>query len=355
MHDLFASRRGTALYLLAWLLLGSLLAALIVVATAQPWLNCLLFAVPIALLYAIGTAYSVYHLSRAFPLADKGLGRVLGVFGLASLFSGLFWAVGANLWNALSQLVDLPWVGIVLDRVVAALVFGLGTVLYVLFGIAHYLMVEFERSQEAGRRELESRLLAQEAELRLLRLQIDPHFLFNSLNSISALTSQDPGGARQMTLLLADFLRQSLRLGACERISLQQELSLARNFLAIEKTRFGARLMVEEIVDDDAMACLVPPLILQPLVENAVKHGISQLPDGGTIRITTRRQGSILRITIDNSVDADQPTTGRRGIGLANVCQRLGVAYGNEANIRSNRQADRFVVEITLPAEIVEK
>lgn len=126
MHDLFATRRGTLLYLAAWLVLGVLLASLIVLANAQAWINSLLFAVPVALLYALVTAYSVYYLSRAFPLAEVGLQQVLTVFGLASVFSGLLWAVIANFWNALCQAAEWPLAGIRFDRSVAALVFGLG-------------------------------------------------------------------------------------------------------------------------------------------------------------------------------------------------------------------------------------
>ncbi|MBK9392728.1 MAG: histidine kinase [Uliginosibacterium sp.] len=351
MHDLFASRRSTMLYFFAWLMLGGVLAGLIALVRDEAWLNALLFALPLAMLFAVGTAYSVYYLSRAFPLADKGLGQVLGVFSVASLLSGLAWAMVASIWNALWPLAELPGLAIMLDRVVIAMVLGLGTLLYGLCGVGHYLLVEHALSQAAAQRALESRVLAQEAELQMLRLQIDPHFLFNSLNSISALTSQDAGKARQMTLLLADFLRTSLRLGAAERIALADELGLVRQFLAIEKIRFGDRLMLEEWIDEASLQCLVPPLLLQPLVENAVKHGLSQLPQGGLLRLRTERSGAQLRIVVDNSVDADAPARARGGIGLANVSRRLAVACGSAASLVARREADRFSVEIEMPVE----
>src|SRR5690606_35448398 len=141
---------------------------------------------------------------------------------------------------------------------------------------AHYLALEFERARGLERRELELRLLAQDAELRMLRTQIDPHFLFNSLNSISALTAIDAGAARDMTLQLAGFFRQTLGLEAHRKVTLRAELELVERFLAIERVRFGPRLAVERQVSTDAEACLLPPMILQPLVENAVKHGIGQ-------------------------------------------------------------------------------
>lgn len=355
MHDLFASRRSTGLYILAWLMLGGVLAGLIALVRDEAWLNALLFAQPLAMLFAVGTAYSVYYLSRAFPLAEKGLGQVLGVFGVASLLSGLAWAMAASVWNALWPLAEAPGLAIALDRVVIAMVLGLGTLVYGLCGVGHYLLVEHALSQAAAQRALEARVLAQEAELRMLRLQIDPHFLFNSLNSISALTAQDASKARAMTLLLADFLRTSLRLGAAERISLAEELGLVRQFLAIEKIRFGDRLMLEECVDATAMPCRIPPLLLQPLVENAVKHGLSQLPQGGTVRLGTQRQGATLRIVVENSLDAEMPGPAGGGIGLANIGRRLAVAYGVEARLQAARMDECFRVEIDMPAEMPEE
>jgi len=198
---------------------------------------------------------------------------------------------------------------------------------------------------------LESKLLAQDAELRMLRTQIDPHFLFNSLNSISALTSQNPAGARRMTLQLADYFRRSMGLGAHEKITLDAEIVLTLTFLAIEKVRFGTRMTIEEAVDDAAKEYLVPPLIIQPLVENAVKHGIANLIEGGIIRIAAQRLGSILRITIENTIDRNMPNAKRTGIGLDNVRQRLAAAYGREARIAWTRQQDLFRVEISMPAE----
>jgi LytS/YehU family sensor histidine kinase len=219
----------------------------------------------------------------------------------------------------------------------------------------HYLVIEFVRARSAERRELESMLMAQEAELRMLRTQIDPHFLFNSLNSISALTSVDAKAARRMTLELASFFRQSLGLEAHKKVTLGEELVLIRHFLAIEQVRFGARLQVEQEVTDDASACLVPPMIIQPLVENAVKHGICNLPEGGLVRISARRAGSILHIRVDNPVDADlpqQPASNHQGagIGLANVRQRLAGAYKHDASIRWGRHENNFNVDIAMPA-----
>ncbi|MEO5934115.1 MAG: sensor histidine kinase, partial [Duganella sp.] len=126
----------------------------------------------------------------------------------------------------------------------------------------------------------------------------------------------------------------------------------------IERVRFGQRLRVEEALEDAALACLVPPMIIQPLVENAVKHGICNLPEGGTIRVGARRAGSMLHIRVDNPVDADMPPAPGKGagtgIGLANVRQRLAGAYKHEASIHWGRGDGGFGVEIAMPAQTTE-
>ena len=160
------------------------------------------------------------------------------------------------------------------------LLFAVGVPLYLLSAIVHYLFLAFEASHAAERRVLETEVSAREAELRALRAQLNPHFLFNSLNSINALVGSDPEGARRMCERLGDFLRRTLALGARDAVTLGEELELVDRYLAIEQVRFGARLAVERRIGPGAAQCVVPPLLLQPLVENAVKHGVADRVDG---------------------------------------------------------------------------
>src|SRR5262249_19044525 len=153
------------------------------------------------------------------------------------------------------------------------------------------------------RRILETQVTAREAELRALRAQLNPHFLFNSLNSINALVGADPEGARRMCAGLGDFLRRTLALGARASVTRDEDLALVRRYLGREQVRFGERLQVEESVTGEARECRVPPLLLQPLVENAIKHGIQDRLDGGTIRVEARRDGALLRVVVENPVD----------------------------------------------------
>jgi len=349
MQGAFSSRRGAALYLMVWLLLGMVFAGSLVAATGAGWVNAVLFAIPATQVFGLAAGFSSYYLCRAYPLADKRMLAIVAVFGVSATVSALLWTGFCMLWNGLWQELSVP-----LAAPMRSTVFGLGVVLYALSAVAHYLAIEFQRARHAERRELESRLMAQEAELRMLRTQIDPHFLFNSLNSISALTSQDPKRARAMTLQLAEFFRHTLGLEAHRKVTLADEARLLMHFLAIEQVRFGARLRVEQDIGDDAKACLLPPMILQPLVENAVKHGIGSLPEGGTVRISAQRRGSRLHIVVDNDVDADLAAAPGQGIGLANVRQRLAALYGHDASLDCAREQQRYRVAMALPAETTE-
>lgn len=357
MQEISSSRRGLVIYLLAWLFLGGALGGVITLASDTPLANAMLFAIPMNLLYAFAAGYSAYYLCRAYPLGSRPPAAIAMVLTVAAVASGFLWLIIGNLWNALCVLPGVAWSGVVISPQLSVLVVVLGVLLYGFAAAVHYVVIEFVRAKNAEQRELESLLMAQEAELRMLRTQIDPHFLFNSLNSISALTSQDPKAARRMTLELASFFRQSLGMEAHKKVTLGEEMVLIRHFLAIEQVRFGERLRVEEEIGEGAADCLVPPMIIQPLVENAVKHGICNMPEGGTIRITARRAGSILQIGVANPLDEDMASlrSDGHGIGLSNVRQRLAGVYKHEAGIHWGRRDNSFGVDITMPAQTSEQ
>lgn len=359
MPDTVSNRRSAVIYMLVWLFFGVALGGVISLSSDTPLVNALLFAIPMSMVYAFVAGYSAYFICRAYPLGVRRPGATVVVLMSSAAVSSALWLQLGYLWNALTVLPAVDWAGVVITSQLAALIVGLGILLYGFAAAVHYLVIEFVRARSAERRELESMLMAQEAELRMLRTQIDPHFLFNSLNSISALTSVDAGAARRMTLELASFFRQSLGMEAHKMVTLEQELALIRHFLAIEQVRFGERLQCEVIVTPEAAVCLVPPMIIQPLVENAVKHGVCHLPEGGAVRIVARRAGSLLQISVDNPVDADQVWDIRQrtgggssgsGIGLANVRQRLAGAYKHEASVQWGLRELQFTVDIAIPA-----
>jgi two-component system sensor histidine kinase AlgZ len=228
-----------------------------------------------------------------------------------------------------------------------------GVLLYFINVGFFYVLIALEASRAAEARVLETVMLARDAELKALKAQVNPHFLFNSLNSISALTSIDAARAQEMCILLAEFLRMTLGLGEKRAVPLREELELLKRYLAIEKVRFGARLQIDEEIEPQAEACMVPPLILQPLVENAIVHGIAGLPQGGTIRLRARCSEGRLQISIENSVDPEAAPRRRGGLGLSNVRQRIEARYPKDGSVRATAEEDSFHVALSLPAEFV--
>jgi LytS/YehU family sensor histidine kinase len=252
--------------------------------------------------------------------------------------------------SALVQLKVLPGLEQRLHGTMGLLL-GMGMLLYLMSSGLHYAALAVMESRNAERRAAEARTLAREAELAALRMQLNPHFLFNCLHSISTLTTQDGARARTMCIRLADFLRTSLGLGSRDSIPLREELALAKSYLEVEQVRFGDRLRVVEEIEPACNECAVPPLLLQPLVENAVKHGIAGLVEGGSIRLAAERSGDAVAITVENGFDVEMPAPRSLGMGLTHVRRRLEVRYGEAASFDARAYGELYRVVLRFPCE----
>jgi hypothetical protein len=336
------------LYLTAWIPVAGVITALLARGGMLSWIEAAAVAFPMCATYAFMCG-STWYLCRVTPLTEANIARVIATFGIASVLTSGVWLLAAQAWVLLLDSFSIfPGLN---NRYTGQTdgLFLAGLLLFFLAAAVHYLLLALEESRLAEKRALELQVLAREAELKTLRAQIDPHFLFNSLNSISALTSEDAPGARRMCLLLADFLRRSLQLGAREKISFGDELKLAESFLDIEKVRFGERLGVDQQVDPACHSCMVPPLLIQPLIENAVTHGIAPLIEGGTLRIEAGRRGSSLEIVLENPFDEDSGRRAGAGVGLKNVRDRLNSMFGDEGRVDVQQTDSRFKVVLRLP------
>jgi two-component system, LytTR family, sensor histidine kinase AlgZ len=351
MHPILADARLLGLYLLGCLPVGILL--VIGLGHQGEWGTAAAFFLPLTLVYAF-VGLSAYYLCCPFPISEYFRNWRAGPTQMtAAAVVGALCVALARVWATLLQSLNIgiqpkmyleqPW-----------LMFVVGALLFWLAIAFHYVLISSRASQRADKRSLESGLLAREAELKALRAQLDPHFLFNSLNSISSLTASDPTSARKMCLLLADFLRDTLRLGSVNRISLQEELTIVQRYLSIEQVRFGSRLNICGQASPQASVARVPALILQPLVENAVIHGIAHLLEGGTVTINAERENGTLVIRVSNPCDADRPHAQRAGFGLSLVRQRLESQFGVSGQLLVREDAGEFVSEVRLPFESTE-
>jgi hypothetical protein len=349
MHPILAQRRRLGLYLVSWTPVAVVLTAMLALSAGSSWPEAIALTVPLLIIYAF-LCLGAWYACRALPLRHAALPKALGSHLLTALLSASVW-VGVAL--GLAWLLDRDGLFPGARERIAGQVgplLALGVVLYLLSVAVHYLLTAAQASRDAERRALRAELAATEAELRALKAQIDPHFLFNSLNSISALVTSEPKAAREMCIRLGDFLRATLRLGALETIPLRQEMEMVERFLHIERVRFGARLEVDIQSDESCLDCTVPSLLLQPLVENALKHGIANLVEGGTVRIEASRKGDTLRLAVENPVDPDPAPSRGAGVGQANVRERLASMYGDRARLRVRRDEGTFRVEALLPA-----
>jgi hypothetical protein len=339
-----------AFFLSGWALGGVVLAGIFRREGAIGWGPALALTVPLAVIFGF-ISMSTWYVCRTTPLRRTELLPAAFNLAAAGVLSAAFWYGVGRAWT-LVLVRGAGWAELEPRyRADGVLVFELGLLLYALSLAVNYIVIGVQESREAERQILHTQVLAREAELRALRAQIDPHFLFNALNSVSALTTVDPPAARRMCVLLSDYLRGSVRLGGRDLIPLADEVAMTRQYLDIEHTRFGPRLVIELAIDEPAAGCLVPPLLLQPLVENAVTHGIAHLVEGGTIRIAASRVDGVLVLTIENPCDPDRRRTPQTGFGLQNVRKRLDAHFGHRARIEMKDTPDRFAVRLLVPCE----
>ncbi len=350
MHPILATPVRLALYLLAWSVPGGVLAGVLAAGGAQTWTEALAVTGPLMAVYSL-ICLSPWYMCRVTPLRPGSITRVLFAHSLAAAAASLL-LVGVA--TQILPLVEKLLAAEKLEQRFAPqfpLLFGMGAIFYLLAVAIHYVFLAVEASRAAESRALESQVFAREGELKALKMQVNPHFLFNSLNSISALTTVDPVKARRMCVMLSDFLRSTLGLGEKESIGFSEELALVRAYLSVEQVRFGSRLRVEEDIGEGCDDCAVPPLLLQPLVENAVKHGVATVLDDGWVRVSALRRDGKLVVAVENGFDPDGPTAAKNGLGLVNVRRRLEVRYGGSARLDVCGAASRYRVEMTLPAE----
>ena len=219
------------------------------------------------------------------------------------------------------------------------------------FGIKYY-----ESAQQEREATLRAAALAQEAQLKMLRYQLNPHFLFNTLNAISTLILDNENRtANQTVMRLSEFLRYTLDQDPMKKVTLRQEVEAMNLYLTTERLRFGERLKLEFAIEERALEALVPSLLLQPLIENAVKYAVSPSEQGGTIRVEGRARGAMLELAVAD--DGPGLNTGAapgagRGVGLRNIRERLAVLYEDSHRFATLDNKPGLRVELGFPLEM---
>jgi sensor histidine kinase YesM len=297
-------------------------------------------------------SFILYFLCHSLWRRGVPILRALCYCGIVSYVLGFLCTVASRLTQMYfsSDVLTFGWGVALAEAVSASLILDGWCALY--FGIKHYQTVQEQQS-----RLLASETTAREAQLLALHYQLQPHFLFNTLNAISTLViSQQPVLATEMIAKLAALLRNTLSFPNTHTVALREELLVIEEYLAIERVRFGARLRVSFEVGAAANDAQVPRFLLQPLVENAIRHAIARPPEGGAIDIAARISQQVLIIEVANDTcdTADLAVDRNPGVGLANTRSRLAQLYGESAaRLALFDTGRRFRVSIELPLSTV--
>lgn len=291
------------------------------------------------------TKLSMHQLVPRSLVASLLLGFVLGA---AMHFMALAPLWGLESIHSEAELHALPPVIVSMDPLMLR---TLNWSLTFFIWIALYISITSVRDRHAAElRQSELSRALQSAELKLLKSQINPHFLFNSLNSVRALIAEDPARARDAVTQLAGLLRYTLRSDHDELVTLEHELKTVGDYLALESLRFGDRMRVELDIEPSAQDVRIPVMLLQTVVENAIKHGIAELPTGGVLRISATLRDNALQVEVQNPRPANPTPREQQGTGLYNAEERLRLLFGSRATLELDlSQSDLAIVRIRVP------
>jgi len=345
-HPITGNRRSILIYSLVWLMVAATQGLLylyvfnfsISVVVTDALLSSLLFGF-MGLLAWYPTRYIPFH--RQSPVYSISAHVVAGVVVMGS------WVLlSIGVLNAIFS-TQVEYIEF-LNQTVAWRAM-LGGLIYLVLVLIYYLVSNNQKLQERSQQEERLKGMVRDAELNMLKSQINPHFLFNSLNSISSLTMSNPEEAREMIIRLSDFLRYSLKHRENEYVPLGEELGRMKDYLAIEKVRFGEKLLYEFDVDKACEEFPVPTMIFQPLFENAIRHSVYESVDPVSIKFSCVPDEGHMKAVISNDFDPAIPTRKGTGVGLQNVRQRIALAYKEKGTVQWSGNDGVFSVTILFP------
>jgi len=346
-HPILNDRKNTIIYFVVWVLIAAVHTLILwFLVDITPYLavadslvfNLLFMGMGLSVWYTI--RYSGYIRGL---ITDQVLNHILSGVVAIGIWLGVGYLI---LYFILSeQTAYLEF----LNRSIPARVIS-GLFYYAVLVLIYYLNLNTQDRQERIRNEARLRLQVREAEIDRLKAQINPHFLFNSLNSVSSLIGDNPGEAREMVIKLSDFLRYSLEYKENEMTTLKSELDHIKSYIGIEKVRFGNRMSFYIDLQPECLDMRLPHMILQPLVENAIKHGVYESTEPVEIRLHAAcDERELLNVTISNDYDARVPARKGKGIGLTNTMHRMKLVYNSDRFFSVDRTANHFTVQLTFP------
>ena len=342
-HPFISNSRLAFYYVLAWfaILSGSVLLKWLAYGFDPGMAIAEAFALPFT--FAIIGA-SIWYVIKYSTLENYSPGRIILSHIIAATIIVFIWLYLGVVIIKLLHPYSEQWI----DNNLAANIFG-GYMLYLTYVIFFYAVNYYHGFKEKLRNEGKLKSLVKEAELHALKSQINPHFLFNSLNSISSLTMTDPAKAQEMVINLSSLMRYSLKHDQIDKVPFSEELNNNKLYLQIEKVRFGKKLNPVFEIDENCLDALIPNMILQPLYENAIKYGVYEATEPVSIVTRSTFQNDVLEINITNNYDPNSISKKGEGIGLRNIRDRLQIIYNNPLLMKVEDNKKEFKVTLAIP------
>ena len=334
------------IYLFVWLTIGVMHAAILHEFSHVRWYLAIADSFIYNALYA-GVAIDFWYAVRFLNIEKQKPVVLIFAHIIAVKVFLMLWMIAGNYLMNLIDGGDTTYRQFTMTFFLARALSGL--FYYFIIILVYYLFIYYSSFLEKLTREAHLRTLVKETELSLLRSQLNPHFIFNSLNSISSLTITNPSAAQDMLVKLSSYLRYALEDNKNRLIPFVQELENSLLYLEIEKVRFGDKLIFEKEISPEINHALVPNMILQPLLENAIKHGVYESQEPVVIHLECRLEHSFLRIKISNNFEYSPVEKKGRGIGLRNVQERLQLIYGKKELLTTGIRGAVFETELLIP------
>lgn len=345
-HPLFQRKISLFYYLFVWGLITIFHIIILRAALQLQWKFSLLDGIVLNLTYAF-LALSFWYSCKFISLERKNFFPILVNHSLASVVSSLIWLGLAYVILVKIAIPDQSYDRFFHDAFFWRLLIGI--LFYFIMVSFYYLLIYYQSFHEKLLRESELKALVNEAELKTLKFQINPHFIFNSLNSINSLILSSPQKAGEMTVKLSEFLRSTLAKNEMQISKLEDEIRTAKLYLDIEKVRFGDKIDFVEEVDEKCLDQTVPSMILQPLFENAIKHGVYESIDPVRIKFACGIKNGYLKIMVENNFDTQTINKKGAGVGLTNIRSRLERVFNQTNLLRIEKENSHFRAIINIP------
>ncbi len=342
-HPFITNPRLTIFYGLFWILASIVMVLVFVFANGIDFKIATIEVFSFIIIYALVGA-SIWYVIKYTTLENNSIYRIFFAHLTAATIIVFIWMyIGVVIIKLIHPEAE-SW----MKRGMVNRVFG-GYMMYFIYVVFFYAVNYYQSFKEKVLNEGKLLSLVKEAELHALKSQINPHFLFNSLNSISSLTMSDPERAQEMVINLSQLMRYSLKHDQKEKVTFKQELENNKLYLNIEKVRFGSKLVPVFEIDNNCLKAEIPNMILQPLYENAIKYGVYEATEPVEIKTVCTCTDEFLQITISNPYDKNTISKRGEGIGLRNIRDRLQIIYGNPYLLKLDDNKKEFTVTLTIP------